>query len=58
MIEKITVKEWMSQRVPKVKGSSLKTYRSYERAHILPHLGDSPLSEVAALLPAFSAQLA
>ena len=58
MIEKITMKEWLSRRVPKVKGSSLKTYRSYERAHILPHLGDCPLSEVGNQLPTFSAQLA
>ena len=58
MIEKITMKEWLSRRVPKVKSSSLKTYRSYERAHILPSLGNIPISEVGAMLPAFSVQLA
>lgn len=58
MIKKVIMKDWMSRRVPKVKGSSLKTYRSYERVHILPLLGDSPLSEIGERLPAFSAQLA
>jgi len=59
MSKEMTLRQWAAKRtVKQIKGSSLKTYRSYERAHILPCLGDSPLSEVGARLPAFSAQLA
>ena len=46
MTEEITIKKWIADRVPKVKGSSLKTYKSYERAHILPYFGSTALAEI------------
>lgn len=47
MQTEMTMEAWLSQRKPKVKGSTLKTYKSYERAHILPFMGNMPLSEIS-----------
>lgn len=58
MIENITMKAWIAGRKPKVKGSSLKTYKSYERAHILPFWGDTLLTEVSGRLTDFKKYLA
>ena len=48
MQSSITMEAWLRQRKPKVKGSSLKTYKSYEQAHILPFMGSVPLIEITA----------
>lgn len=48
MESSITMEAWLKQRKPKVKGSSLKTYKSYEQAHILPFMGSVPLTEITA----------
>ena len=48
MQSSITMEAWLKKRKPKVKGSTLKTYRSYEQAHILPFMGSVPLVEITA----------
>ncbi|WP_195270713.1 site-specific integrase [Eubacterium sp. 1001713B170207_170306_E7] len=46
MQSSITMEAWLNQRKAKVKGSSLKTYKSYEQAHLLPFFGDTPLKDI------------
>lgn len=46
MKEQIRIKEWIKKRQVRIKGSSLKTYRSYENAYILPILGNDYLTEI------------
>ena len=48
MKEDITLETWLKERKLKVKGSSLKTYKSYERAHIIPYMGHLYLSKITA----------
>ncbi|WP_243092206.1 N-terminal phage integrase SAM-like domain-containing protein, partial [Eubacterium maltosivorans] len=38
---------WIKNRKTNVKGSSLKTYKSYEKAHLLPFFGDMPLRAIS-----------
>ena len=38
--------EWVTRRKSRVRRTSLKTYRSYENAHILPFFGQTPIGEI------------
>ena len=42
----ITLETWLGEQEADVKGSSLKTYKSYERVHIRPFLGHLYLAEI------------
>lgn len=54
----ITLEDWLGEQEAGVKGSSLKTYKSYERVHIRPFLGHLYLAEITAKkLRAFKKQL-
>ena len=44
----ITLETWLGEQEAGVKGSSLKTYKSYERVHIRPFLGHLYLAEITA----------
>lgn len=44
----ITLETWLREQEAGVKGSSLKTYKSYERVHIRPFLGHLYLAEITA----------
>lgn len=44
----ITLETWLGEQEADVKGSSLKTYKSYERVHIRPFLGHLYLAEITA----------
>lgn len=46
MKESITMQDWLKTWERPVKKSSLKTYKSYERAHIIPFWGQIHLDEI------------
>ncbi|WP_195270396.1 site-specific integrase [Eubacterium sp. 1001713B170207_170306_E7] len=46
MKKDISFEAWLQKRSPKVKGSTLKTYKSYERAHLLPFFATLMLGEI------------
>ncbi|SDP35300.1 Phage integrase, N-terminal SAM-like domain, partial [Eubacterium maltosivorans] len=47
MQSNMTMEAWIKNRKTNVKGSSLKTYKSYEQAHLLPFFGDMPLRAIS-----------
>ena len=58
MEEIMTMQNWLEMRETNVRPTSLKTYRSYEQAHILPFFGTMPLAEITVkAVAAFKKQL-
>lgn len=47
MKTKITLKEWIEKRQTLARPTSLKTYESYERVHILPYFGNRLLGKIS-----------